>query len=90
MRGARRPGGGELGINDGTYLWTEVRGQLDERPWLRAIIFNDVKVYLRMLHAACYIVIAYLSGMRDSEVKHMRRGCVTAWRDDTGRRPATT
>ncbi|WP_411152188.1 hypothetical protein [Streptomyces sp. A30] len=74
----------ELGIDDGTYLWTEVRSQLDERSWLHAIAFDEVKVLLRLLHAACYIVIAYLSGMRDSEVKHMRRGCLTTWRDDTG------
>ncbi|MBF4608921.1 hypothetical protein [Curtobacterium sp. VKM Ac-1393] len=29
----------------------------------------------RMLMAACWIVIAYLSGMRDSEVRNLRRGC---------------
>lgn len=75
----------ELGIGDGTYLWSEVRGHINGHPWVHAIAFDAVKVCLRMLYAACYIVIAYLSGMRDSEVKHMRRGCVTTWRDDTGR-----
>ncbi|MFE4514873.1 hypothetical protein ACFRMQ_11865 [Kitasatospora sp. NPDC056783] len=29
----------------------------------------------RLLRAACYILIAYLSGMRDSEVKELRNGC---------------
>ncbi|MBQ0927541.1 site-specific integrase [Saccharopolyspora endophytica] len=39
----------------------------------------------RLLQIACWIVIAYLSGMRDSEIKHLQRGCVTVQRDPTGR-----
>lgn len=38
-----------------------------------------------MLHIACHISIAFLSGMRDSEVKHLRRGCVAVVRDARGR-----
>ena len=38
-----------------------------------------------MLYAACYITIAFLSGMRDSEVKHLRRGCLRVERDSDGR-----
>ncbi|MEV6771844.1 hypothetical protein AB0N05_24790 [Nocardia sp. NPDC051030] len=32
----------------------------------------------RMLQGACYITIAYLSGMRASELEHLRRGAVRA------------
>src|SRR5664279_4448267 len=38
-----------------------------------------------MLQAACYVVIAFLSGMRDGEVKHLRRGCLRVQRDADGR-----
>jgi hypothetical protein len=37
-----------------------------------------------VLQAACYIVIAFLSGMRDCEVKHLRRGSVSVQRDSNG------
>src|SRR5262249_44916115 len=49
------------------------------------IRYGDIERLTRMLQTACYIVIAYLSGMRDSEIKHMRRGCVSIWRDETGK-----
>ncbi|PWG15371.1 hypothetical protein DF268_00735 [Streptomyces sp. V2] len=34
---------------------------------------------------SCWIVIAHLSGMRDSEIKHLRRSCVSTQRDAGGR-----
>jgi len=37
-----------------------------------------------MLQAACYIVCAYLTGMRDSEVQAMRRGCLSLVRSADG------
>jgi len=75
----------DLGVDDRNYLRTEVRGRLDGRPWLRRIPYGDVELLARLLQTACYIVVAYLSGMRDSEVKHLQRGCLTVWRDDSGR-----
>ncbi|MFD5506807.1 hypothetical protein ACFWIB_03405 [Streptomyces sp. NPDC127051] len=75
----------ELGLGDTTFLPTEVRGRLDGLPWLEALRWDHVETYVRVLHSACYIVIAYLSGMRDSEVKHMQRGCLGVWRDEEGR-----
>lgn len=74
----------ELGVGD-AYFQTEVRGLVDGRPWLPALRWDDIEEYVRLLQAACYIVVAYLSGMRDSEVKHMKRGCLTVLRDDEGR-----
>jgi integrase len=75
----------DLGVDDNSYLRTEARGRLDGQPWLRRIAYGDVELLARLLQTACYIVIAYLSGMRDSEVKHLRRGCLGVWRDDGGR-----
>ncbi|WP_405906468.1 hypothetical protein OG742_12365 [Streptomyces sp. NBC_00828] len=75
----------ELGLDDTTYLWTPVRGTLDGQPWLTAMRWDSTENYARLLQAACYIVIAYLSGMRDSEVKHMKRGCLSIWRDEEDR-----
>jgi hypothetical protein len=75
----------ELGVADDTYLRSPVRGRLDGRPWLPAIRYQELPGLVRQLQTACYILTAYLSGMRDSEVKHLRRGCLTVLRDNTGR-----
>ncbi|MGV9236592.1 hypothetical protein [Streptomyces nigra] len=45
----------------------------------------DPSVLARLLQGACYILIAYLSGMRDSEVKHLRPGSTRALLDGAGR-----
>jgi integrase len=74
----------ELGVDADTYLPTPIRGQLDGRPWQPAIGTGQLPELARHLQTACYLVIAYLSGMRDSEVKHLRRGCLQIWRDETG------
>ena len=75
----------DLGIDDRSYLRTDVRGRLDGKPWLGRIAYEDVELLARLLQTACYIVVAYLSGMRDSEVKHLQRGCLSVWCDDAGR-----
>ena len=38
----------------------------------------------RMLQSACYIVCAYLTGMRDCEVQAMRAGCLNVRRSEDG------
>jgi hypothetical protein len=76
---------GELGVANGTWLRAEMRAPVDDRPWRSAIGYEELPQVARLLHTACYLVIAYLSGMRDSEVKHLRRGCVGVRRDNTGR-----
>ncbi|QMU75974.1 hypothetical protein GXW83_09735 [Streptacidiphilus sp. PB12-B1b] len=45
------------------------------RPWRERFSPPAVGQQERLLRAACYILIAYLSGMRDSEVKGLRNGC---------------
>ncbi|MEU2620210.1 hypothetical protein ABZ642_19115 [Streptomyces sp. NPDC007157] len=80
-----REAAAELGVADGSYLRAPVAGLLDGQPWRGPIDYDDVELLTRMLQTACYIVIAFLSGMRDSEVKHIKRGCVKVWRDEDGR-----
>ena len=47
------------------------------RPWGPRF---DVKTLVheeRMLQAACYVICAYLTGMRDCEVQAMHAGCLS-------------
>lgn len=74
----------ELGLDDSTYMTTEIRGRLDGQPWLRGIRYDDVTRFTNRLQTACYIVVAYLSGMREAEIKHMKRGCLSVMRDEDG------
>lgn len=46
--------------------------------------FQTFSLEVRNLIAACYIVCAYLSGMRDCEVQCMRRGCYQPEKDEAG------
>jgi hypothetical protein len=79
----------EVGLaHSGSYPM-HLRGHLDGQPWLPSIDTHHaarrgIAVLTRHLQAACWMVIAYLSGMRDSEVKHLRRGCLTIKRDADG------
>jgi integrase len=80
----------QVGITDYTRLDVPITALLDGRPWLDGIATehhrDDSRARLaRMLQAACYVVIAFLSGMRDSEIKHLRRGCLRTIRDSDGR-----
>ncbi|MDJ0363105.1 hypothetical protein [Rhodococcus sp. H29-C3] len=90
VAGPTRPAGAvvsatvtELGVDDDTYLRAPIDALLDGQPWRGRIRYAELEELTRMLYIACYIVIIYLSGMRDSEVKHLQRGCVSVWRDDT-------
>ena len=57
----------EVGLADGCYLFTQVRACLDSAPWLPGFDYRRMPELSRLLQTACYVVIAYLSGMRDSE-----------------------
>ncbi len=54
------------------------------RPWRSPFTPKDLRVERRMVQAACYIVCAYLSGMRDSELQELRRGCHVVERSADG------
>ena len=45
------------------------------RPWRPRLDPWSLKAELSQLRTACWIVIAYLSGMRDAEVRELSRGC---------------
>jgi integrase len=67
----------ELGLDDGSADGLLPRKGYALRGWL-------LEEEERSLIAACYIVIAYLSGMRDSEVQSLRRGCLRVRRSADG------
>lgn len=78
-----------LGVSDYSYLGIDVRGRLDGEPWSQGFSLDPARddsltVMTQMLQAACYVVIAFLSGMRDSEVKHLRAGCLETRLDHDG------
>src|SRR5450756_1413729 len=78
-----------VGIGDGTYLEARPSAQLGGVTWLDRIDYSgkghdSVGTLARMLQTACYITISYLSGMRDTEIKHLRRGCLVTRRDPGG------
>ncbi len=61
-----------VGVSEYAQLNIDIAGRLDWRPWIDGICLEPRRDYsltmlARMLQAACYIVIAFLSGMRDCE-----------------------
>lgn len=65
-----------LPLEVGLRLRTPNTSQLDGKPWNEArILYEEAADHARDLSAACFIVIAYLSGMRPGEVLNLRRGC---------------
>ena len=66
-----------------------VLGRLDGQPWIEAILADHTEPdslasLARLLQDSCYIALAFLSGARDSELKHLQRGCLTIERDAAG------
>lgn len=80
-----------VGIADSAFIETDaITGTLDGKPWVTAIntwpaLPTSLAALARQLQIACYITTAFLSGMRDVEVKHIKRGCVEIKRDEDGR-----
>ncbi|MFB0627599.1 hypothetical protein [Streptomyces sp. AB3(2024)] len=65
----------ELGLEEGG-MDTEI--SIDEetgRPWRPRFHSKSLLIETRMLLAACYVITAYLSGMRDSEAQSLKPGC---------------
>ena len=55
-----------------------------ELPWRPRFDARTLMLEERMLQAACYVVCAYLTGMRDCEVQAMRSGCLSLTRSEDG------
>jgi integrase len=56
-------------------LKLKIKGRIDGTPWTKAIDFGDAEPLMRHLGTACFIVLAYLTGMRPGEVLSLRSGC---------------
>ena len=50
-------------------------GRIDGEPWTDAIAFGQAGAVTRHLVTACFVVIAYLTGMRSTEVLALETGC---------------
>ncbi|GAA1461743.1 hypothetical protein GCM10009603_27880 [Nocardiopsis exhalans] len=63
------PIGGDVGL-------ATIAGQINGRPWReRPIGTLEIRRFVRLLTAACFVVVCYLSGARPGEVLNLRRGC---------------
>ncbi|CAG4931779.1 hypothetical protein [Acidithrix sp. C25] len=71
-----------LAIRLGTPMPTTITGLVDGEPWCSAIDYYEVEQMRHMLMVACFIVVAYLSGMRVEECRALRRGSCTATRPE--------
>ena len=73
-------GGGEIGGMDTPISIDPDTG----KPWRSRFDIRGIEIEERMLQAAIYVVCAYLTGMRDSEVQAMRAGCCRATLSEDG------
>jgi hypothetical protein len=78
------------GVSHRSYLDVPVTAGLDGQPGLAGIachhqLDDGLATLARMLVATAYTVLAFLSGMRDCELMHLRRGYLSVQRDDAGR-----
>ncbi|MFJ2590652.1 hypothetical protein [Streptomyces sp. NPDC087538] len=68
-----------VGLTPQTVGDRPICGRLDDQPWIAAILADHTEpdslaALARMLQDACYLVLSFLSGARDSEIKHLKRG----------------
>jgi hypothetical protein len=52
-----------------------ITANIDDQPWIHYIDHFQIGSLVAHLNTACFIVIAYLTGMRSSEVLALRAGC---------------
>ncbi|MFE7439430.1 hypothetical protein ACFU7X_03025, partial [Streptomyces chartreusis] len=55
-------------------LKLKIKGRVDGIPWTKTIDFDHAEPLMRHLGTACFIVLAYLTGMRPGEVLSLRSG----------------
>ncbi len=67
-----------LPVSDHVPVGSQIVGEIDGNPWLtKRIDYSEARPLAELLRTACFIVIAYLSGMRTGEVLNLERGCVS-------------
>ena len=69
------PAGDELGYEQGGLDTPMSPWPGSGRPWRPRLDTASLRTELFHLRTACWIVIAYLSGMRDTEVRELTRDC---------------
>jgi integrase len=74
----------ELGAETGGFDTTVSIDPDTGKPWRPRFDAKTLLLEERMLQSACYIVCAYLTGMRDCEVQAMRAGCLSIRRSEDG------
>lgn len=65
-------------LRAGAPMPTQITGHIDGHPWCAAIDYYEVPLLRHYLMTACFIVVAYLSGMRAEECRALTRGCCSA------------
>ncbi len=73
-----------LGVESGGMDTPISRDSVTSPPWRSRFDAKTLASEERMLQAACYVVCAYLTGMRDCEVQAMRVGCLSLSRSEDG------
>jgi integrase len=64
-----------LSVAQDTYIG-QITGLIDGQPWSQTpIAVAEMRTLVRMVAAACFVVICYLSGARPGEVLNLRPGC---------------
>ncbi|MFB7268684.1 hypothetical protein ACFCXH_42115, partial [Streptomyces nojiriensis] len=67
--------GNELGWEQGGLPTARALWPATGRPWRDELSATSVNAEIVHLRVACWVVIAYLSGMRDMEVRELGRDC---------------
>ncbi|SKH61826.1 phage integrase family protein [Mycobacteroides abscessus subsp. massiliense] len=66
-----------LPVSERCPLKSPIRATFGGQPWMpHPIDYTEAKAMAQRLSTACYVTIAYLSGMRPGEVLNLERGCV--------------
>lgn len=65
-----------LSLTEGLSHGTAITGTIDGRPWRdRPITQQELPHLVRILTAAAFVIVCYLSGLRPGEALNLRRGC---------------
>ncbi len=74
-----------IGFEDGGLSTPRSQGPGTGRPWRPGLDASSLDQELHHLRTACWIVIAYLSGMRDPEVRELTPACAVTEPGSDGR-----
>jgi hypothetical protein len=67
-----------IAVSDQVPVGAPITGVIDGVAWRHQQIgYSEARPMAELLRTACFIVVAYLSGMRPGEVLNLKRGCVS-------------